>query len=559
MFWNIIIKLLGIEFIVIDRGNMKNSKITVEHLKDKVKNFYDKEERTFLLVSFIAGMFAHLYGIVNNINNYDSIRNNWYGDGVSSGRWFLQVLGSVMDQLDGNWDVSFFNGIITIAILSLTAGMIPKIFNVKNNKLSILGCILFMVYPTTTSMIFFSYTAVYYSIGVYMAVFAVYIINKRYIGGILASFLITYATGIYQANYTISVAFIVLLLIEREINIKKFKLTDEIKIILKYICVLAVSIIHYYIMVKLTIYVSEDTLTDYQGINDLGLKRIGDVPGIITDTWWRYFEEIFGWGENSYGISLTTAIRISSYVLFFISVLLVFICILSKKNVMQKIMVLSLIFIWPFAVNSINFACYGKWIYTLMVYALYASFLLPIILLDWFIKEKEFNFRKVIYKKIVTGIVELFIAMVCLNYIYQSNGNYEVAKYTDQKVTNRIMLILSQVYNIEGYKPGMKIVFINPYNTLVDSDLWGDSPFVYGGNGDYINSYTINYFSETYIGLDPNIVTEYMGGEENRRLIKECYEDEYISGMPGYPESGSIKIYDGKVIVKFNSSMISNE
>lgn len=532
---------------------MKNIKIdlTIDNIKMYLKQYFDRDECVFLLASLIAGMFAHLYGIVNNINNYDSIRNNWYGDGVSSGRWFLQVLGSIMDLMNGNWDVNFFNGMLTIIMLSVTAGMIPKIFKIRNKTLSVLACILFVVYPTSTSMLFFSYTSVYYSLGIFMVIFAAYIVDKKYIGGILASIFITYATGIYQANYTIAATFILLLLIARQLNAEEFKLVDEVKVTIKYICVLLISIIHYFVMVKLTIYVSEDSLTDYQGINELGLKKIGDIPKVLVDTWLGFFKAVYGESYSNYGISLTGIVRIASFVLTFFSIIIVVKYILNSVKNIKKIMLLLLLLIYPFVVNSINFACYGKWIYTLMVYAFYASFLLPLLLLDWFINEEAFKHGGEALKRVVKVTEMLFVAVVCLNYVYQSNGNYEVAKYTDQKVTNRIILILSQVYELDGYEPDMKIIFINPYNTSQDSDIYGDSPFTYGGNGDFINSYTINYFAETYIGLNPNIVTEFMGGEENQELIGECYTDDYINAMPNYPESGSIQVYKGKVIVKF--------
>jgi len=536
-------------------------KVTYEDVERKVRNYFDKDEIHYLSASLIAGLMAHLYACVNNINNFDSIRQLWYGDGITSGRWFLQILGDVAEVIWGIWDVGFFNRIITLLLIVIAAGMIPKIYGFQNKLLGILSCVIFVVYPTVTSMMFYSHTSVYYAIAVIMSLFSVYSIEKKYIGGIISSILITYATGIYQASFTFVATLMLIRLIMSVINNKNIPFGNTMKKAVKYFIVLVVGLCHYFVMTKITVYIYGDELSSYQGINTFGMKNINDIPRIVADTWKGFFRELL-WGMNSeYGIALTGVMRLSSLVLLIISLLIVLFVLCDKGTMLNKMLLTILLILWPFTVNSINFASYGNRIYTLMVYSFYGVFLLSMLLLDYYLQcndSKSIKINKLKKGLKITEIIIYFV--VSSNYVYQSNGNYEVMSYMDQKTVNKIMLIMSQVYNLEGYTPDMDIVFVNSYsNAQCEDPFWYASPFKYGGQWNLINCYTINCFPETYIGINPKIKSIYNVDMEGFLKIDGYNEDEYIKKMPLYPADGSVQIYNGEVIVKFDPDYIPYE
>ena len=536
-------------------------KVTYEDVERKIRNYFDKDEIHYLLASLIAGLMAHLYACVNNINNFDSIRQLWYGDGITSGRWFLQILGDVTEVIWGIWDVGFFNRIITLLLIVIAAGMIPKIYGFHNKLLGILSCVIFVVYPTVTSMMFYSHTSVYYAIAVIMSLFSVYSIEKKYIGGIISSILITYATGIYQASFTFVATLMLIRLIMSVINNKNIPFGNTMKKAVKYFIVLVVGLCNYFVMTKITVYIYGEELSSYQGINTFGMKNINDIPRIVADTWKGFFRELL-WGMNSeYGIALTGVMRLSSLVLLIISLLIVLFVLCDKGTMLNKMLLTILLILWPFTVNSINFASYGNRIYTLMVYSFYGVFLLSMLLLDYFLQCNDSKSIKINILKKGLKITEIIIYfVVSSNYVYQSNGNYEVMSYMDQKTVNKIMLIMSQVYNLEGYTPDMDIVFVNSYSNDQCADpFWYDSPFKYGGQWNLINCYTISCFPETYIGINPRIKSIYNVDMEGFLKIDGYNEDEYIKKMPLYPADGSIQIYNGEVIVKFDPDYIPYE
>ena len=68
------------------------------------------------LSSFILGGLAHLFTLTNVLQNYDNIAivPGGYGTGLTSGRWLLTVLGNFIKKIWGNYNLPFFNGLLTI-------------------------------------------------------------------------------------------------------------------------------------------------------------------------------------------------------------------------------------------------------------------------------------------------------------------------------------------------------------------------------------------------------------------------------------------------------------
>ncbi len=86
-----------------DISGLNNIEIKVDkrNLVDKLKGYFDKKECICLIFALVGGLFAHLYAIVNDVCNYDSIKQLGYGDGITLGRWFLQFLGDLSELVWG--------------------------------------------------------------------------------------------------------------------------------------------------------------------------------------------------------------------------------------------------------------------------------------------------------------------------------------------------------------------------------------------------------------------------------------------------------------------------
>ena len=121
---------------------------------------------TAAIAALLAGIAAHLFGIVTILNNYDSIiaQPASYGTGVTSGRWFLNILGDIVGKCGGNYSLATVNGLLLIVFLAISAGFLVSAIRIQNRLSAILVGMLFVVFPAATSIMFFRYTAVYYGI-----------------------------------------------------------------------------------------------------------------------------------------------------------------------------------------------------------------------------------------------------------------------------------------------------------------------------------------------------------------------------------------------------------
>ena len=81
---------------------------------------------TAAIAALLAGIAAHLFGIVTILNNYDSIiaQPASYGTGVTSGRWFLNILGDIVGKCGGNYSLATVNGLLLIVFLAISAGFL---------------------------------------------------------------------------------------------------------------------------------------------------------------------------------------------------------------------------------------------------------------------------------------------------------------------------------------------------------------------------------------------------------------------------------------------------
>ena len=90
-----------------------------------------------------GGILAHFYVLTNILQNHDSIAMapKGYGTGITSGRWFLTVLGQFIGKLGGNYNLPYFNGIIAICLLTITACLIVDIFQLPDKYGFLFGAV----------------------------------------------------------------------------------------------------------------------------------------------------------------------------------------------------------------------------------------------------------------------------------------------------------------------------------------------------------------------------------------------------------------------------------
>ncbi|EJX01864.1 hypothetical protein, membrane, partial [gut metagenome] len=122
-----------------------------------------------------CGLFAHLFGMVNVLKNYDNIASEGYGRGVTLGRWLLQIMGDFLWHYWESWNVSFYNNTLFLLMIAVAACVIVLIFDIRDPLFCGLWGGIFAVFPTVTATMFFAFTTPYYGVGILLAVASAYV------------------------------------------------------------------------------------------------------------------------------------------------------------------------------------------------------------------------------------------------------------------------------------------------------------------------------------------------------------------------------------------------
>ena len=131
--------------------------------------------------------------------------------------------------------------------------------------------------------------------------------------------------------------------------------------------------------------------------------------------------------------------------------------------------------------------------------------------------------------------------LILIGNIRLSNVCYMKAEVIKEQEISYYTRLITRIEECEGYSEGMPVVYINEDNRQTSNELTF-SNICLMGYGDYnlINSINWRYYAKFWCGWDPEEVDA------------SLYEDnDYVKNMPHYPETGSIEVIDGVVVINF--------
>ena len=512
------------------------------------------------------GLMAHLFVLTNIIVNHDNARIHGYGSGVTSGRWFLSVLGELVGKVWGNYNIAFFNGFLGILMLAACAGMIAVMFGMKDPLMCVLWGGIFLCFPTVSATLFYMYTVAYYFIAVLMTVLGVFLTEKYKWGFIPAIVLAGCGMGIYQGYFPMMISLFVTLIIYKAL-FEKEDLAYYVKKAARYLAAMVGALLFYFIMLRVMLWHYRTALdTGYYNIDEMGQVNLKEIPEMIAAIYKGFFGMVT---KDYYGMSATSFLRRGIALLGILSICFIMYAWITKEKRTgekgtwyQKLILYAGLICYPFAINSITFMCYHSKIYTLTIYAGVLFYLLPMLLADRLLyteaagdkmqnlpaagtdqQDQPNTSRKPGVKKILRWAVGGLCGLIMMNYIWLSNGNYTVIYYTDQITYHYMNSLLSRVTSAEGFDPSMKWAFIGRIQDPILTNPWKDSPFTYGGNKyELWNEYSRKRLIRIWLGYDIQFVPT-----SDANALKQLEE---VKAMPCYPADGSVAIIDDVVIVK---------
>ena len=517
----------------------------MDRVDKALRKLYAKMSADFKLAFIsviIIGLIAHLYMFTNKFPNYDDMGLSGFGATFRLGRWFLWVLGSVAYHLDYVYSLPWVNGLISLVLLAISAGMVADLLKLRNKIGTVIIAGILVAFPSWTATFFFMFTAPYYAVAVFLMTLSVFFYYKYRYGWIFSVFCIALSVGIYQAYLPFGATLYVVLLI-LEVYKKDIKWLSVFKKAIKNLIVLIIGVVIYYVIMKLSLVVTNQQLADYKGTGQMGNISLTLVPQMISKMLTDGLGVMF---NNNLEISHNLLLKAGYAVLYFIDVVIVTIScghFIKKKEIGRASMLVLFVIAFFVAVNGIFIICPSDdAIYVLMTYSYAFLIILPICMIDRLLSQEGMKVQNLIVG-MEYGIVGIASAMI-LTYCHFANAQYLSMQLTYEQATSFYTTLVTQIKSVEGYSDELPIAVVESSSDIEDKTLYRNDVMnvfdISGRDEVLVETYSREYLLAFYCGFSP----EYINMDE---LPKEVTD-----AMPVYPADGSIQVIDGVIAVKLN-------
>ncbi len=534
----------------------------------RIKNPFELLKKTYLNISgqvkaafisaFAAGLAAHLYQFTNKLFNFDELYNTpeGTGEGLALGRFGLFYVGRLVKHFFGNYSLPLVNGLVSLLLIGIAACLIVKGLEIQNSLYAALIGGIMAVFPSVTCNFFFLFTSPYYSLALMLACLSAYLVLKKQtvLTFLISVFLLAFSTGIYQAYFAVSAAFVVsglILLAQKrlswpaETEADKNDYSDILKKAFFFLFFLLAALISYLVINKVSVAIFQVELPDYQGLSSIGTV---DPVFIIKRAAETYAHTIHLFTENVYSLNPTSVIRISIFLLFLVSCYLLLSAfgngIRAKHSIMLLIMSAVFLLAFPLSLFLVSLMVRpDTYIQAAMLNSAVFALILPIALADHFKpsdKERE-ALTNLSHWLVLTGG-----CAVILVYIWYANGNYMALQYADYHDLAYYTVMLSQIKDVEGFTDDTPVIILGQDftdNSFTAGNLVHDTFYLYGTSPTYISAYSSKNLFTKYLGYTP----EFLFSDEEEEYFNSHPK---VREMPCYPDQGSIRMIEDVIVVK---------
>lgn len=507
------------------------------------KNDWNKPEWIAVISTFFMGLAVHMFGLVNLLHNYDdvTIQPGGYGTGLSSGRWFLTIVGDFFNKHFGGYNLPWVNGVLFVALVAVTVGFVVSVFSIKNWKYAALIGAIFISFPTATSTLLFRYTAVYDAVALLFAVFAVWILEHCKYGFGISAVCIALSLGIYQAYIPLTISIFVLLLIKQVLQ-ENVEFWYVVKRGCYYCLAIIAGLFLYNLLLRICLHIYDTSLSGYQGINTMGKLNLSELPLLLKETYRTFLD----FPISGYATLVQMEVLKHAYLALDGVMLLTILvaAILNKKKLSQIVLLVLLCAVFPIAVNFIMVMCPESWIYALMVYSFAIVPCLPLVIIET-LPQIEGFWGKV--KRALVSVALIVVALIVACNAYMANVNYTSLHYANRQTENYMNALVTQIRMTEEFDTEKRWAVLGDINDPLSENSWKYVK-TYGGNSNGVElqrAYSWKSWINLYFG--------YMPAWASEDEITQLNSNPDVINMKTWPNEGSIKVIDDYVVIKFQN------
>lgn len=502
-------------------------------LKEKIKGLSAGEKTVFLSI-FICGLLAHLFIFTNIIPNFDGISRVYEEQQMTlAGRWSLHYATVV------NWctQMPMVIGVLSNFFLALSGVVIVRMFRIRSCCLAGIWGAVYAVFPAIADTYAYTFTASAYCIAIFLAVLGVWLAKKgKWWSIAAAAALLAFAMGVYQAYAAVAIA-LSLLLVIREITEPDKEVKDILRAGIGYVVFLIAGAVLYYVTLLVFLKIKDLQMWSYLGMSDINQGYpFHLLPAAFKQSYVQVGQFFFG-GAN--GLTSPLFFGINVLLAAVSAVLAVASAVKQKlyKAPVKLVGLLVLLLLLPLAVNFVQIISPMSTPRLLMKFSLVYLYLLPVVLLD----------RLEIKGKSCLSLTLVGAMLVSSLYFWQyDNLLYTMLNHAHRSTLSYVTRMVSRVESCEGYQYGMPIVVIggfpsDKYDTDIETFEVVRSESAFSSSVIPLNKH-IYYYLNDWLNVPAK--------EPADELCLALTATEEFKQMPLYPDSGSVQIIDGCVVVK---------
>ncbi len=490
------------------------------------------------LYCVLGGFFVHLYAFTNLIPNSDGINRVFdLQEMTVSGRWFLHYA----TFPSGFMQMPTFIGLLTLIFLGLSAVIVVNLLELKQVHLAALVGLLMGAFPSLGFTFLYMFTASAYSIGIFLAIFSLWLWEKGGNFRILALISLACSMGIYQAYAPLAIGLCVILVMNKVLSARE-TLKSVTIYGLGHLVFLACGAGLYYLILHLDLWLTGQELLSYLGMEE-GIYPFAALPGLILSAYKQvlvfFFLPQYGTGTTTIPLAILNllAVLLGMIALYFLPHL--------KRETWRLGAIFALCAIMPLAIGFGQVISPWSAPTPLMQY----PYVLAYVLVLFFVDRSQFAWNHSTKRGYFTVVYSSFI-LISICSAWLCNLLYTASAQAHRATESYVTRIMSSIENTEGYRWDMPILIIGAF----PEDRFSAEIPAY----DLIDHYSapkdsvlpLNKHIYYYLNHWLNIPVP----EPSEETMFAMAESSAFLAMPKYPDYGSVQIINDAVVVKIGDT-----
>lgn len=453
------------------------------------------------------------------------------------GRWALRLWDAALDGMHPH----FLMVLLASAFFLLGGILLCDLLEVKNRwlRFALVGMLVCSQYVMNIQT--YRYCSVAYAASFFLAILAVCCVQDlpSWRGGLLAVLCLAFSLGIYQSSLGVCAVTCLYLLVRKLLN-RQCPTADVRRLFVRLFWMGGISLALYLLILKVMLSVYQSSLADINGINQVGIGLLHQIPQGIQQAYKDFVQYFLGMdiAQNYYGLKKLN-------VLLFLLVGVIFLYALIKRADLRACgWAVVCILLMPMAANVTDIINPTTQIALRMAGAMAT---VPVFCIA--LAAECVRIRQGVLQKVVLLLLALLILR---SNMLQSNNDIEVMKADYRQAVSIANQILGQIVEEDAYQQGAELAIIGvPVSGNYGAAVYGyrdkSNPMI--GRGIFWEGLSNN--RDGWIRLMEQQVEETLPwcSEQHQGEIQRS---EQFHQMPCFPEEGSIDVLQGVLVVKIS-------